>query len=595
MSVIRERIESLRAVMAQWEVDCYIVPTADFHQSEMVGDYFRAREYITGFTGSAGTAVICRNEAFLWTDGRYFIQAEHELEGSGITLMKMYEPGVPTLNEWLAARLQIEQTVALDGRTISAIDGKEIQEICDDCEARLIYTEDLIDSIWKDRPALSAKTAFYLDERYSGESTALKLRRIRTAMHNASADCHIVSALDDIAWILNIRGDDIKCSPLLLSYLIIAKKAAYLYVDETKISETIKLRLAENNVSIRPYNDIYEDVSRIKPGITVMIDSDRTNYTLYKTIPDGCFVVDADNPSILMKAVKNHVEIENIRKAHIMDGVAVTKFIYWLKNNIGRINISEKTAADKFHELRAASGSFIEESFESICAYGKHAAIIHYRSTPESDVELKEGAMLLTDTGGHYYEGTTDISRTIILGNIDEEQKHKFTLVLKAHIGLATAKFMHGCCGYNLDILARKQLWEEGIDYNHGTGHGVGYLTNVHEGPAGIRWRRTDGDYALEDGMIITDEPGIYEEGRFGIRTENVLLVRKSDIAADRQFMEFEPLTLAPIDIDGIIAEELTEEEKHWLNDYHRRVRNTISPYLTEDEAEWLKRYTDEI
>lgn len=579
--------------MAEKGVDVYIVPTADFHQSEYVGEYFKARKYITGFSGSAGTAVITKDEARLWTDGRYFIQAADQLKGTTVELMKMGEPGVPELTEYLEETLKPGDTLGFDGRAVSVGEGQEYADIAKKKQAEISYHEDLIDSIWTDRPELSTAPAFALGIEYTGESAADKLKRVREEMKKAGANAHVLTTLDDICWILNIRGDDIEFFPLILSYAIITMDSMELYIDERKLNDEIKAQLAEDNVNLHPYNDIYEDIRKLDESTTVLVDPDKLNYALYNNIPETVKKVEERNPSILMKAIKNPVEIENIRKAQIKDSVAHVRFMKWLKENVGKMKITEISASDKLDEFRAEMGNFIRPSFEPISSYGEHGAIVHYTSTPETDVELKEGGFLLTDTGAGFYEGSTDVTRTYALGEVSQTMKDDFTLVAISNLQLGSAKFLEGCTGMVLDILSRKPFWDRNLNFNHGTGHGVGYLLNIHEGPAGFRWKYRKGETeVLHEGMVITDEPGIYIEGSHGIRLENELLCLKGEKNEYGQFMYFDTITLIPMDLDAINPEIMTAEDKKLLNDYHKKVYETISPYLNEDEKAWLKKYT---
>ncbi len=592
MNVI-QRIAGLRALMTEKGMDAYVVPTADFHQSEYVGEHFKARKYISGFSGSYGTVVITREDGGLWTDGRYFFQAENELRGSGIRLMKMFVGDTPSITEYLCDRVPEGGTVAFDGRVLSMGEGQEYEEALAKKQIRINYSEDLIDAIWKDRPPLSDKPAFFLEEKYSGESTESKLARVRGEMKKQNASIHIITSLDDICWLLNVRGDDIDFFPLVLSYVIVKKDRAELYVDETKLDDRILEELKKNQVTVHPYNAVYEDVKNIDPSETALIDPMKMNYALYKNIP--CTIVEAANPTILMKAMKNEVELENIRKAHIKDGVAVTKFMYWVKNRYDKENITELSSAKKLTGLRAAQEGYIRDSFEPLCAFADHAAMMHYSPSEETDVALSSGAFFLNDTGGGYYEGSTDITRTFVLGSVDAQMKRYFTAVVRAMMGLSRARFLYGCYGYNLDVLARGPIWDLDLDYQCGTGHGVGYLANVHEPPTGFRWYvvpSKNEHHQLEEGMVITDEPGIYEDGQFGIRIENEFVVRKGVKNKYGQFMYFETITFAPIDLDGIDPEEMSRDEREWLNHYHRQVYENIGPHLTEEEREWLKEYT---
>ena len=588
-----KRVEKLRALMAEKGMDAYVVPTADFHQSEYVGEHFKARKFISGFSGSYGTAVITKDDGGLWTDGRYFFQATNELEGSGIRLMKMFVGDTPSVTEFLADVVPEGGTVGFDGRVMSMGEGEEFEEALTPKNIKINYSEDLIDEIWEDRPPLSEKPAFFLEEKYSGESTASKLARVREKMKEAGADIHIIASLDDTCWLLNVRGDDIEFFPLLLSYSIVTMDSVELYVDERKLNDQILAEFAKNNVHIHPYNDIYEDVKKLDPSLSAMIDPMKMNYALYKNIP--CKTVEAANPEILMKAMKNPVELENIKEAHIKDGIAITKFMYWVKTRFDKERITELSAADKLTSLRAAQDGYIRDSFEPLCAFADHAAMMHYSPSPESDVELKEGAFFLNDTGGGYYQGSTDITRTFVLGSVDQQMKKYFTAVVRAMMRLSRARFLYGCYGYNLDILARGPIWDLDLDFQCGTGHGVGYLGNVHEPPTGFRWYivpSKNEHHQLEEGMVITDEPGIYEDGQFGIRIENEFIVRKGVQNKYGQFMYFETITFAPIDLDGIDPEEMSKDEREWLNNYHKDVYEKIGPHLTDEEREWLKEYT---
>ncbi len=590
---IQERLKNLRGQMKEKKIDIYIVPTADFHQTEYVGEYFKARKYITNFSGSAGTAVITADEARLWTDGRYFIQAAEQIAGTTVELMKMGEPGVPTIKEYLADTLKAGGSIGFDGRAVAMGEGLAYEEIAKEKNGRVIYAYDLINEIWEDRPALSAEPAWMLEEKYAGETAAGKLSRIREYMKANGASVHILTTLDDICWTLNMRGNDIEFFPLVLSYGIITMNQMHLYINEAKLSEEMKAQFAKDNILLHSYNDVYEDVKMIAGDESVLIDPARLNYALYSNIPDGVKKIEQRNPEVLFKAVKNPVEIENIRKAQIKDSVAHVRFMKWLKENVGKIRITEMSASEKLDEFRMEMGNFIRPSFEPISSYGEHCALMHYTSSPETDVELKEGNVFLTDTGAGFYEGSTDITRTYALGEIPDIMKEHFTLTLMGHMGLANARFLYGCTGMNLDLMARKPLWDRGLDFKCGTGHGMGYLLSIHESPAGFRWRYRAGETAvLEEGMVLTDEPGIYIEGSHGIRLENEILVCKGEENEYGQFMYFETITYIPMDLDAIKTEMLPEETRIQLNDYHRTVYEKISPYLNDEEKEWLKKYT---
>ncbi|MGF0033768.1 aminopeptidase P family protein [Bariatricus sp. SGI.154] len=590
---VPERISALRSLMEEKGYDVYLIPTDDNHQSEYVGEHFKARAFITGFTGSAGSAVITKTEAGLWTDGRYFIQAAQQLDGSGVTLFKMGEPGVPALEDYIAKVIPEGGTLGFDGRVVAMGEGQALEAALAPKNGKINYSEDLIDKIWEDRPALSEKPAFALGEEYTGESTTSKLSRIREAMKEAGANVHVLAALDDICWTINLRGDDIEYFPLLLSYAIITMDDMKLYVDERKLTPEMKENLAKDNISIHPYNAIYEDIKALKAEDKVLVDPSRLNYAIYNNIPSGATVIEQMNPEVLMKAMKNDVELKNIINAHIKDGVAMTKFMYWLKKNVGKIEITEISAAEKLEEFRKEQEGYLWQSFEPICGSGEHGAIVHYAATPETNIPVVTDGLFLTDTGGGYMEGSTDITRTFAFGKLTNRMKDDFTTVLLCNLHLARAVFLYGTCGYNLDVLARIPAWERGLNFNHGTGHGVGYLMNIHEAPAGFRCAIREKEKSpLEPGMVITNEPGIYIEGSHGIRTENEMVVRKGQKTEYGQFLYFEPITYVPIDLDAINPDMMKQEDKDQLNAYHAKVYEIVAPHLDDEQKEWLKEYT---
>ena len=589
--MINNRIEKLRSLMKEKDIFAYIIPSADYHQSEYVGEFFKGREFISGFTGSAGTVVITQEKAILWTDGRYFLQAEEELSTSCVELYKMGQENVPTTFEYIENEVPSGSKVGFDGRTISAAMGAILELNLAKKNITISYEDDLLNEIWEDRPALSDAKAFSLDVKYSGEDFTSKIARVREWMRENNTTTHILTSLDDIAWLFNIRGGDIKYNPVVLSYAVITLDKAILFIDENKLNDEIKTSFGEEVVEIKNYFEIYEFVKTINKEEIVLIDSNKISYSILKNIPAGVKVVNGMNPSTKFKAQKNSVEIENTKKAHIRDGVAVTKFMYWLKNNIGKIEITELSAADKITELRREQGKFIEESFGTIAGYASNGAIVHYSVTKESNITLKDRGLFLLDSGGQYFDGTTDITRTFALGELTEEEKYHFTTVARAMIRLSDVKFLHGVNGYYLDILARGILWNEGLNYNHGTGHGVGHVLNVHEGPNGFRLDNKE-SAILEEGMITTNEPGFYKAGSHGIRLENEMLCVKGEKNEFGQFMEFEPITIAPIDLDAINVELMKEDEKAYLNEYHKMVFDTVSPFLTTEETNWLKEYT---
>ena len=596
--MIKQRIENIRDLMKEKNIYAYIVPSSDYHQSEYVGDYFKSREFMSGFTGSSGTLIISMDEAGLWTDGRYFIQAEQELKDSGIKLFKMGEEGVPTIEEYLLEKLPKNSTLGFDGRVMSVKEGESLANKLAFKGINIEYKYDLVNDIWEDRCSLPTEKAFLLGTEYSGESFSDKLSRIRAVMKEKKATTHILASLDDIAWLFNIRGRDVKSNPVVLSYAVITIDSVYLFIDKNKIGKDIRAELSKENVQIKGYEEVYEFIKNIDENEVVLIDTSKVNYAIYNNIPSNVQKIEERNPSILFKSIKNEIELKNIRNSHIKDGVAFTKFMYWLKNNIGKIEITEISATQKLEEFRREQDKFIEPSFSTIAAYKDHAAMMHYSATEESNYKLEPRDLFLVDSGGQYFDGTTDITRTIALGPIPENVRKDFTNVVRGMIRLSKAKFLYGCRGYNLDILARGPLWEEGIDYKCGTGHGIGFVLNVHEGPNGFRWKvREDIDDTciLEEGMVTTNEPGVYVENSHGIRIENEIVVRKAEKNEYGQFMDFEVITFAPIDLDAIDESLILKDEKVYLNNYHKQVYDKISPYLNEEEKQWLKTYTREI
>jgi len=586
--MIPARLKALRDEMAKRNIDIYIVPTSDFHESEYVGEYFTARKYITGFTGSAGVAVVTMKEAGLWTDARYFLQAAEQLKGSTVALYKMGEENVPTVDEYIEETLGEGETLGFDGRVVNSAWGKKLEEIVAKKQGTLAVDEDLVDLIWTDRPALSAEPVRILGLEYTGKDTASKLADIRKEMEVKGADVHLLTSLYDIAWILNVRGNDIHCVPVVLSYLAITREECIWFVQEEVLTDELSAYLKANNISVKPYDSFYEYVKEIPTDKKILMNKSVVNYRICNSIPEGVEVIDEADPSTLMKAQKNEIELNNTRNAHIKDAVAMCKFMYWLKTNIGKISMTEISASDYLEQLRKEQGAF-DLSFDTICGYGAHGAIIHYSATPETDVAIQPEGLLLVDSGGQYLEGTTDITRTFALGPVTDEMKSDFTRVLRSNLNLANVKFLHGCSGMNLDVIARQPLWEANLDYKHGTGHGVGHVLNVHEGPNGFHWGRKGYAAVLEEGMITTDEPGIYIEGKYGIRLENELICRKGEKNEFGQFMYFENLTLVPFDLDAVDESQMNETEKRYLNEYHKAVYETIAPLLTAEEVEWLK------
>ena len=586
MTVITERLARLRREMAQRGMDGYVVVTDDFHGSEYVGDYFKARAYLSGFTGSAGTLVVLPDRAALWTDGRYFLQAAEQLTGSTIELMRMGQPGVPAIGAFLAQHLPEGGVLGFDGRTVSSSFAGTLEKALEAKHIRFAGGEDLVEAVWPDRPALSDRPVWELTG--CGLSREEKLAKLREKMAAEDAAYLLLTSLTEIAWALNLRGGDVACTPVFLSFLLIGREDAQLCIQPQAVPADIGEKLTACGVTLRPYGAIYDLLRALPAGTRVMADSATANYRIMESLSHA-EVLDQPSPAVLMKACKTQEETDGFRAAHIKDGAALCRFLYWLKTRIGEEPMTELSAAARLAAFRAEQPDFLDLSFDTIAGYGPHGAIVHYDPTPETDVPLHPEGLLLVDSGAHYRQGTTDVTRTIALGPVTQEEKRMFTLVLKGHLALAAARFPHGATGENLDVLARLPLWEQGLDYNHGTGHGVGFILSVHEGPQSFRWRSTDGRrIPLEEGMVISNEPGYYEAGKFGIRHENLVLVRAGETTDYGQFMYLEPLTMAPFDRDAIDVSLLTEAELAQLNGYHRLVYDTVAPLLPAEEQAWL-------
>lgn len=585
--MIKERLMKLREEMNKEGMQAYIIPTSDFHETEYVSEYFAARKYMSGFTGSAGVLVVLLDKAGLWTDGRYFIQAANQLAGSGIDLMKQGQEDTPSIEEYIVTNLTQGSIVGFDGRVMNVNDANKYKQAFMMHDIKMVTDKDLVGRIWDDRPALPCTETFHYDEKYAGKSISDKLTQVREAMKGYNCRSHIVTKIDEIAWLYNLRAHDVPHFPVALAYTIIKESDAMIYIDASRLDEESKTLFAQNHIQVKDYEAIYEDVKTLEGP--VLVDGNFVNSKIVYSL--NTEIVYAQDPIVLLKAMKNEIELANTRNAHIKDGVACTKFMYWLMQNVNN-GISEMSAQEKLQELRKEQADYLEDSFNTICAYKEHAAMMHYSSNEETNVELKPEGMLLVDSGGQYLDGTTDITRTFVLGSITEEEKKWFTLALKGHIRLEKANFLYGCRGLNLDILARGPLWDLDMDYQCGTGHGVGHLSNVHEAPNGFRWKivpeRND-SCVLEEGMITSNEPGVYVEGEFGIRHENEMVVVKGNKNFYGQFMHFETLTFVPFDRKGIDKSLLSEDELAWLNDYHASVYEKISPFLTNEEAEWLK------
>lgn len=597
------KIGQLRARMKELGIDAYLVPTADFHESEYVGEFFKCRHFLTGFNGTAGTAVITMDKAGLWTDGRYFVQAEEQLSGSEIKLYRMGEPEFPTLDEFLEKELPVDGCLGFDGRVVNSELGYGLQNLLQEKNVTINCSKDLVGEIWTSRPAMSCEPIWSLDVKYAGKSTVEKLSDLRDAMKRNKAQIHLMTALDEIAWLFNLRGNDIVNNPVFLSYALITQDEAYLYVqkeaikEDTKMGKEVCAALAEAKVQVKEYAEFLQDVAALK-NEKILLERKKASFAVCESIDASCRIIDEMNPCATMKAVKNATEIENMRKAHLKDGIAVTKFMYWLKHTIGTCDMTEMTAAHKIEELRAEQGNYIEPSFVTIAAYKENAAMCHYHPSDEVCKKLKPEGLLLVDSGGQYLEGTTDITRTYALGPLTEKEKEYYTIVAAAMLKVSTMKFLHGCRGINLDYTIREAFWKRGLDFAHGTGHGVGYLSNVHERPNGLRWKvvpeRQD-SAVIEPGMICSDEPGLYFAGDFGTRTENLILCVEDEKNEYGQFLKFEFLTKAPIDLEALDTRFMDDADIERLNTYHKDVYETISPYMNDEEKEWLKHVTREI
>lgn len=590
MNEINQRLESLREVMRREHLSAFIFPSTDAHQSEYVADHWQGRTWISGFNGSAGTAVVTMKSAALWTDSRYFLAAEEQLKGTEFQLMKLKIEGTPTISEWLAQELQGENAeVGLDGMVNSYHETMGLIADLRKSGGITVRTNlDPLGLIWTDRPVIPANPVEIQPMEFAGESVASKISRIRTALRQRHADGMLISALDDIAWTLNLRGTDVHCVPVFVSYLLISSQQVSLYVDSAKINDEVKAYLTENGISLYPYNKVAEGLERYSE-YNILLDGDETSYFLWKTVK--CQEIIAGNsPVPAMKAQKNDREIAGFRQAMLRDGVAMVKFLRWLKPAVEAGGQTEISIDRKLTSLRAEQHLFRDISFDTIAGYQAHGAIVHYEATPETDVALKPEGLILIDSGAQYQDGTTDITRTIALGPVTEEMKHVYTLVLKGHIQLELAKFPDGASGTQLDALARECMWREGYNYLHGTGHGVGAYLSVHEGPHQIRmeWKPTP----LRAGMTVTDEPGLYLSGKFGVRIENTLLIKDYQTTEFGKFLQMESLTLCPIDLTPVDFSMLQPEEIEWLDTYHRDVFEKLSPYLEGEDLEWLREAT---
>ena len=589
---IKERIHALRMTFRPNNIKAFIIPSTDPHLSEYVAPYWMSREWISGFTGSAGTAVILMDKAGLWTDSRYFLQAEKELEGSGITLYKEMLPETPSITKFLCQNLKPGESVSIDGKMFSVQQVEQMKEDLAPYQLQVNLFGDPLKNIWKDRPSMPDAPAFIYDVKYAGKSCGEKVAAIRTELKKKGIFALFLSSLDEIAWTLNLRGSDVHCNPVIVSYLLVTQDEVVYFISPEKITQEVNEYLQEQQVSLRKYDEA-ESFLNSFAGENILIDPKKTNYAIYSAINPACKVVRGESPVTLLKAIRNEQEIAGIHHAMQRDGVALVKFLKWLEASVLSGKETELSVDRKLHEFRAAQPLYMGESFDTIAGYKEHGAIVHYSATEESDVTLQSKGFLLLDSGAQYLDGTTDITRTIALGELTEEEKTDYTLILKGHIALAMAKFPAGTRSAQLDVLARMPIWSHGMNFLHGTGHGVGHFLSVHEGPQSIRMN--ENPIVLQPGMVTSNEPGVYKAGSHGIRTENLTLVCKDKEGMFGEYFKFETITLCPICKKGIIKEMLTAEEVKWFNDYHRTVYEKLSPSLNEEEKKWLLEATKAI
>ena len=599
-TVIKDRLEKLRAAMAKNGIDYYIMPTSDYHNSEYSADFFKVREYFCGFDGSNGTLVVSQNFAGMWTDGRYFIQAENQMKGTGVELFKMLNPGVPTIAEFLFDNMKDGETLGFDGKVISTSVGENYEKKLSGKAVKYKIDKDLAEDVWTDRPALPCHDMYVLSDELCGRSFKEKLANVRSKMREFGATAHLLSKLDDIMWLTNLRGSDVECNPVALAYAYITFDRFVLFVQKKEVTDEVRAYCDKVGIELKDYHEVMNFISEVKLDGNVLCDKRNTNFLTYKTLLDrtkeaGVLLKNEKDPTEIIKAVKNEIELKNIREVYLKDSVVLTKFIYWVKKNVGKIPMTEYTAAEKLDGMRAALPGFIELSFPTISAYKANAAMAHYEATKDNAAEVKADGMLLVDSGATYMGGTTDVTRTIVVGEISEEIKKHYTATVMGMLNLASSKFMEGCTGRNVDTFARMALWEMGIDYNHGTGHGIGYMLNVHEGPHNIRWRFNEGmhEAVLQPGMIVSDEPGVYIEGSHGIRIENIVEVVERETNEYGRFLGFDHLTYAPIDLEAIDKKYMQPKDIEKLNNYHKMVYEKVSPFIDdEDVKSWLKEAT---
>ncbi|WP_077152980.1 aminopeptidase P family protein [Bacteroides bouchesdurhonensis] len=589
---IKERIQALRMMFKPNHIKAFIIPSTDPHLSEYVAPHWKSREWISGFTGSAGTVVVLENKAGLWTDSRYFLQAAEELKGSDITLFKEMLPDTPSITDYLCDNLKPGESIGIDGKMFSVLQIEQIKKELAVHNIHVNLSGDLMNYIWENRPAMPKAPAFIYELQYAGKSCSEKVEILRNELKKQGIDALFLSALDEIAWTLNLRGNDVHCNPVVISYLLITQDEVVFFISPEKVTKEVEKYLKEEHINLRDYNDV-ETFLNSYTGKNLLIDSKKTNYAIYSTIPPQCSIIRRESPVSLLKAIRNEQEISGIHAAMQRDGVALVRFLKWLEEAVPSEKETELSIDKKLHDFRAAQPLYIGESFDTIAGYKEHAAIVHYSATSESNATLLPKGFLLLDSGAQYLDGTTDITRTIALGELTEEEKTDYTLILKGHIALAMAKFPNSTRGAQLDVLARMPIWKHGMNFLHGTGHGVGHFLSVHEGPQSIRMN--ENPVVLQPGMVISNEPGVYKSGSHGIRTENLILVCKDKEGMFGEYFRFETLTLCPICKKGIVKEMLTDEEIKWFNDYHQTVYEKLSPHLNEEEKNWLKKATSSI
>lgn len=597
LNTVKERISALQAKMKQKGIDIYYIPTSDDHNSEYTADKYMVRKFMSGFTGSAGTLIVTEDQAHLWTDGRYFVQAEKQLKDSCITLEKMGQEGVPTVMEFIDRHVNDKSVIGFDGNVVMSDFANQLKEKFKERHIKLVYDTDLCDDLFTTRPELPSDNYWLLAERYTGESAASKVNKIRLAMRDKKVDVALLTQLEDVAYTTNLRGNEVSDTPVFYAYMLVTLDKATLYCDINKVSVSVLPYLNENGISIASQDNLVKDLASFKK-LTIWADLSTTNVNLYESIRKDCSIVNESSAVVMMRAIKNPIETKNLRKAHILDGVAVTKFMYWLKQNVGKMDLDEYSAQEKLLEFRKEGSGFIEPSFTTICAYGANAAMMHYSAPQVGSTPIEKKDFLLVDSGGQYVYGTTDVTRTFVMGKTDKEHKKWYTIALRSYLELMNVKFLYGCSGLSLDCVARNPMWQYDMDYQCGTGHGVGYCLGVHEGPQGFRWRISPlrkEDAILEEGMVLTDEPGVYLPGVMGIRHENQVIVAKGKKNEYGQFMHLENLTMVPIDLDGVDTKYLTEDDINILNNYHALVYRNLNRYFKGKELAWLKKATRKI